>query len=217
MAADGNIALVAGRTPLEGGFRAVTRFPDPGKLSRARVLVLELGIPIPLESWESLASICDTAWLAGAQRVSPGIARIMRRRLRVLGSQPFTYSAAAAALGGGTPDPPARHLPAPAGEPHGGACVWQRQAVYDDEGRRWVVEEGHDFMLATGDGGVAQVLASAGHLVSPDQLVGGEEVSVFGFVDETPDHAGISRSPNGRGGTVLSMRSGSELPLLVVR
>jgi len=92
--------------------------------------------------------------------------------------------------------------------------LWRCEIVQDD-GRRWAVEAGLDFALAVGGGGTVLVLAAGGRLVNATQLAPGDEVSVFGFADEAPDPAGLARSPHGRGGLTLALRSGSELPLLV--
>jgi hypothetical protein len=188
----GTSALQPGTTLVQDGFRRVCSPTDPGQLIRARALLLELGIPIPVPSWEALATLCDTGWLAaGASE------RIARRRLRLLSSAPTPFARAAAAIGSGAPI----HLR--------GTC---RRDAGD---QRWTVEEGSDFLLVGPEGGYAHVLAEGGHLVFPAALSGGEEVSVFGFADETADRSGLARSPNGRGGRLLALRTGAELPLLV--
>jgi hypothetical protein len=205
----GTSALQPGTTLVQDGFRRVCSPTDPGQLIRARALLLELGIPIPVPSWEALATLCDTGWLAaGASE------RIARRRLRLLSSAPTPFARAAAAIGSGAPihlRGTCRRLgPLRAGEP-----LWRVQELRDAGDQRWTVEEGSDFLLVGPEGGYAHVLAEGGHLVFPAALSGGEEVSVFGFADETADRSGLARSPNGRGGRMLALRTGAELPLLV--
>jgi hypothetical protein len=78
-----------------------------------------------------------------------------------------------------------------------------------------LVDEGHDFTLTGSDGEIALVLAAGGRLVNAARLRPGDHVSVFGFPDQVPDTTGLNRSPHGRGGLTLALRSGSELPLLV--
>jgi hypothetical protein len=205
----GTSALQPGTTLVENGFRRVCQPADPGRLIRARALLLELGVPIPVPSWETLAPLCDTGWLAtGASE------RIARRRLRLLSSAPTPFAAAAAAIGTGTPI----HLRGTCRRLSGGRAsepFWRVQEVGDAGHQRWTVEEGSDFLLVGPEGGYAHVFAEGGHLVFPAALSGGEQVSVFGFADETADRSGLARSPNGRGGRMLALRSGAELPLLV--
>jgi len=91
---------------------------------------------------------------------------------------------------------------------------WRRE-ILEDESGRWLVDEGHDFTLTGSDGQTALVLAAGGRLVNGPRLRPGDQASVFGFADQVPDTAGLNRSPHGRGGLTLALRSGSELPLLV--
>jgi hypothetical protein len=204
----------AGVTVLPQGFREVSRFPDPGKLGRARALVLELGIPIPVDSWSSLATLCDTPWLSASRHITPASARILRRRLRLLAAAPQTMAAAAAAVGAAHPVH-LRGVCQPLLGPADAAPIWRVETASDEEGRRWLIEEGRDFVLVMADGGYAQVVSAAGHFAGLGTLGGGEEVSVFGYADEASDLGGYRRGPGGRGGLVLTLRSGSELPLLV--
>jgi len=164
------------------------------------------------ESWESLAALAETPWLSPSRRPSAAALRRARHHLRLLGSAPTTFEAAAAQ---GSTDPVhLRGICRPLPGAGGAFPLWRREIVEDDGGRS-VVETGSDFALAVGGGGTVLVLAAGGRLVNATQLVEGDQVSVFGFADEAPDHAGLARSPHGRGGLTLALRSGSELPLLV--
>jgi hypothetical protein len=198
------------------------RLPGIDALDRARSLLLDVASrdrsgPLAaglahFESWESLAAIAETPWLSPARRPSAVVLRAVRHRLRLLGSAPSTFAAAAAH---GSTDPV--HLrgvcaPLPARDP--GADLWRRELVEDETGR-WMVDAGHDFALADGRGAAALVLAAGGRLVNAERLRPGDEVSVFGFADEASDPGGLARSPHGRGGPVLALRAGAELPLLV--
>jgi hypothetical protein len=202
-------ALEAGTTLLEDGFRRLSKPSDPGRLMRARAVLLELGVSIPVPSWDALASFCDTGWFATAASE-----RILRRRLRLLDSSPSSFATLASAIGQGVPvhlRGTCRRLPGS----RAGASLWQVQELRDDRELRWRLEEGTDFLLAGPDGCHVHVFAAGGHLMSPPALTGGEQVSVFGFVDEIADRYGLTGSPNGRGGRMLALRSGAELPLLV--
>lgn len=216
MGAEAKPPFEVGVTVLTQGFRAVSRFPDPGKLTRARALVLELGIPIPVDSWSSLATVCDTPWLSASRRVSPASVRIVRRRLRVLAAAPQSVAAAAAMVGSGAPVH-LRGVCRPLLGPAVTAPIWRIEVAQDEGGRPWLIEEGHDFVLVTAQGSCAQVLAAGGHFAGLGALDVGEEVSVFGFADQAGDPGGYGRGASGRGGLILTLRSGSELPLLVTR
>jgi hypothetical protein len=198
-------------------FRKLTKFPEPGTLAAARALLLELAPStgaVPFDSWASLATICDTGWLPASRRPSAALARVTRRRLRVLATAPLPFAAFASLQAGEGPV----HLqgtcaPLSAGETS--APLWSVEPAIAADGVRQLAEQGGDFLLSLGDGEVVRVLAEGGHLVSADALRIGDVVSVFGFADETADRAGLGPSPHGRGGLVRALRSGSELPLLV--
>jgi hypothetical protein len=193
------------------GFRSVSKFPAPGALSRARALLLELGPAapaMPFEEWTSLATICETAWFAA-------MARITRRRLRLLTSQPLSFAAFTAMRSGEGP----LHLRGTAGTlpGHPNGALWRVEVRDDVDAGRALIEEAHDFVLSLDDGGYVYVVATGGHLASNASLQPGDDVSVFGFADEVPDRAGLASSVHGRGGLLPAIRSGSELPLLVTR
>jgi hypothetical protein len=185
--------------------------PPAGALARARALVLEAGVELPLPSWDGIAVICDTPWLPVTGRATPAVARVTRRRLRLLAAAPRTVADAAAAprgelvhvRGQATALADTRRAP-----------LW-RVATARGEGGPWLVEEGDDFLLTDPEGGRVAVIAAGGHLVSGAVLRSGDEVSVFGFVDEAPDAFGLGRGARGRGGVAPALRSGSALPLLV--
>jgi len=202
------------------GFHTVKKYPPPGAVPRARAWLLTL-TPRALarfDHWTSLACICETDWLAGALRtIHPdphsAMARIVRRRLRVLTSPPLKFSAFTARRGGDGPF----HLRGRCGAlpGQGAAPVW-RTEIRDDAAGRMLIETGHDFLLSM-EGGDVYVLSKGGHLVSATPLHAGDEVRVFGFADEIPDRLGLAVAPHGRGGLLPAIRSGSELPLLVTR
>jgi hypothetical protein len=203
---------------LHEGFRSVAKFPAPGALSRARALLLELapdGLAIPFDDWASLASICDTAWLAATRRPSVATARIVRRRLRLLASPPAPFAVFATARGGDGP----LHVRGTCAALPGhetAATLWRVDAQDDPAGGgRILIEEARDFLLAVGDGGYVYVLSKGGHLVSTAPLRIGDTVSVFGFADQVPDRTGLASAPHGRGGFMPAIRSGAELPLLL--
>lgn len=194
------------------GFRTLSRWIPPGTLSAARTLLKELG-PVPVGSWTSLASICDTAWLPAVGRSSPALARVARRRLRVLATAPLSFAAFARLEVGegpvhvsGTCDP----------LPGGDELVWRVETAVRKDGARRLLQQGNDFLLRTPDGERVRVLAAGGLLVNGDLHVG-DAVSVFGFADEIADSTGMGPSAHGRGGLTRALRSGSALPLLVAR
>jgi hypothetical protein len=198
-------------------FRTLTKFPEPGTLAAARALLLELAPStgaVPFDSWTSLATICDTGWLPASRRPSAAVARVTRRRLRVLSTTPLSAAAFARLQAGEGPI----HLqgtctPLSAGD--ASAPQWSVETIVAANGQRQLAEQGSDFLLSLPGGEVVRVLADGGHLVSADVLRIGDAVSVFGFADETADRSGLGPSPHGRGGPVRALRSGSELPLLV--
>ena len=198
------------------GFRAVSKVPAPGALSRARTWLLE-AVPEAAEafdSWRSLASICDSGWLAPLRRPSTSMARVARRRLRVLASRPLGHEAFSALRAGDGPVHLRGRCAALPG--HGDAPIWRTEERDDDAEGRLLIEEGNDFFLSV-DGGQIYVLSNGGHLTSTAPLRAGDEVSVFGFADEVPDRWGLAPGLHGRGGMLTAIRSGSELPLLLTR
>jgi hypothetical protein len=202
---------------LTTSFRTLSKFPEPGTLAAARALLLELAPSIgavPFASWTSLATICDTGWLPAARRPSAALARVTRRRLRVLATQPLPFAAFTRLPAGEGPV----HLQGTCAALSGGwgsAPLWSVETIVAADGSRQLAEQGNDFLLSLPGGDAVRVLAEGGHLVSADVLRIGDAVSVFGFADETADRSGLGPSAHGRGGLVHALRSGSELPLLV--
>jgi hypothetical protein len=85
----------------------------------------------------------------------------------------------------------------------------------DDGNLRHLVEEGRDFLLAGPTGETVRVIAAGGHLINSDELVAGDVVSVWGYVDRVADpRGGVA---GGRGALAVAVRSGDTLPLLVRR
>jgi hypothetical protein len=191
------------------------RFPDPGALARARTLLLGAGVFVPVGTWEGLATICDSAWLPLTGRPSPAIARVVRRRLRRLASAPLTL-VEAAARPRGEDVVHLRGLCAPLAFGDAATTLWRVERVRERDGL-WLVEAHRDFVLTDPEGGQVVVVAAGGHLINGDVLRPGDEVSVFGFLDDIPDRTGLGRSLHARGGLVPALRSGAELPLLVSR
>ena len=197
----------------------MSKVPAPGALSRARAWLLEAA-PEALgsfDSWTSLACICDSGWLAPLRRAahpSSAMARVARRRLRVLGSRPLAHPAFTALRAG---DGPVHLRGRCATLPgHGASLIWRTEERDDATDGRLLIEEGHDFLLSI-DGGDIYVLSKGGHLASAAALHAGDEVSVFGFADEIPDRWGLAPALHGRGGMLPAVRSGSELPLLLTQ
>jgi hypothetical protein len=198
------------------GFRMVSKVPAPGALSRARAWLLEV-VPDALgsfDSWTSLACICESGWLAPLRRPTTAMARVARRRLRVLASRPLTYAAFAALRAGEGPVHLRGRCASLPGQ--GASPLWRTEERDDAAEGRLVIEEGHDFLLSI-DGGDVYVLSKGGHLASVAPLHAGDEVSVFGFADEIPDRWGLAPALHGRGGLLPAVRSGSELPLLLTQ
>jgi hypothetical protein len=119
------------------------RHPSSAALDRARALLLDLVArdragPLAaglewFESWESLASLAETPWLSASRRPTGIATRVVRQRLRLLGSAPSTFAAAVAK---GSADPV--HLRGIcASIPGGGrrAELWRREATVDETGR----------------------------------------------------------------------------------
>jgi hypothetical protein len=199
------------------------RFPGVAALDRARAVLIDIALrdrggPLAaglaqLESWESLAALAETPWLSPARRPSAVAMRTTRHRLRLLGSSPANLEAPGP---GGSEPVHLRGICRPLPGADGSRPLWRR-AIAEDETGRWVVEEGSDFTLSVAGAGTALVQMAGGRLINAARLDSGDEVSVFGLLDEVPDLAGLARSPHGRGGLTLALRSGSELPLLVSR
>lgn len=243
------IPLETTTTLFPDGFRRVFRFPDPGTLARARALLLEVASRAnggaaaaalaAFPSWESLATLFDTPWLAPARHFSNASVRIIRRRLRLLGSSPVSLPAGPAVRDSTAGGPvhirgvcvlasgqvtasysqsaqPVHPVQAISSLGKAAAEVWRVWLRQDFLGDRWVIEEGYDFVLRTPEGAGPLVLARGAHLAGASVLREGDEVSVFGYLDEAPDPTGTARSANGRGGLSLGVRSGVDLPLLVV-
>jgi len=132
------------------------------------------------------------------------MARVARRRLRVLASRPLGYAAFTALRAG---DGPVHLRGRCASLPgHGASPIWRTEERDDAADGRLLIEEAHDYVLSKG-----------GHLASAATLHAGDEVSVFGFADEIPDRWGLAPALHGRGGLLPAVRSGSELPLLLTR
>ena len=198
-------------------FHTLSKVPEPGTLAAARALLLELAPTtgeVPFDSWTSLATICDTGWLPASRRPSAALARVTRRRLRVLATLPLSFAVFARLAAGEGPV----HLHGTCAALSGGwgsGPLWSVETVVAGDGSRQLAEQGNDFLLTLPGGDNVRVLADGGHLVSADVLRIGDAVSVFGYADETADRSGLGPSAHGRGGLVHALRSGSELPLLV--
>src|SRR6266511_652781 len=105
------------------------RFPEAGALARARALLLEAGLAVPMNDWASLATICDTPWLPAPRRTTASAMRIARRRVQPL-----------------------------PGRPPVAATLWRTRTERASDGV-WLVEEGEDLLLADSTGGRVVVLA----------------------------------------------------------
>src|SRR5262245_34116525 len=96
-----------GETLIEGGFRRVSRLPEPTALARMRALLLDVAAGggaaggalaeglAGFEEWRFLAALCEDEWGAVARRDSRAARRVLARRLRMLGTRPITLTAAA--------------------------------------------------------------------------------------------------------------------------
>ena len=189
--------------------------PDRTALDRARALLFDVVGRDPdgplargldrFGSWRSLAAVVGTDWLPIGGRVPASAMRVARRNLRVLGS-PATELGAVAIGEAVQLQGSVEALP---GDP--GGLLWRAEVVDDADGQ-WLSDDGRDFLLV-GTGGKLLVLAEGGRLLNAERLHVGDEVAVFGIVDEAPDGAGLSGSL--RGGLVRALRSGPTRPLLV--
>jgi hypothetical protein len=189
------------------------RHPEQGALARARTLLLEAGLPVPVRDWSDLALLLGTAWLPVLPHATPSAARILRRRLASLAAPAVTVAAAWA-----LPRGEIVHLFGSA-EPlvHGRAePLWQVTRT-EDEGGTWLCEEAEDFLITDSAGDRARVLVDGGHLIGAEAVLPGQPVSLFGFLDEIPDQMGLRRTPHGRVGVIPALQSGSDWPLLVIR
>jgi hypothetical protein len=187
-------------------------FPSAGAIARARALVLDAGVKLPIQDWSSLATLCDTAWLPTTRRVSPAAARAARRRLYPLSSPPTPVAATHAMARGELVHVRGVATDLPGRSAH--SALWRTRTVRASDGV-WLVEEGSDFLLLDSAGGRIVVLAEGGHLVDGATLQAGDPVSVFGVLDDVPDRAGLARGAPGRSGLVPALRSGEQQPLLL--
>ena len=125
--------------------------------------------------------------------------RVARRNLRVLGSPAAELGAVAIGevvqLGGVV-------APLP-GDP--GGALWRAEVIDDADGH-WLSDEGRDFLLVAKAAPVL-VLAEGGRLLNAEGLHVGDEVAVFGTVDEAPDAAGLSGVSARRSGAGAAVRA----------
>jgi hypothetical protein len=187
------------------------RFPEAGALARARALLLEAGLAVPMNDWASLATICDTPWLPATRRTTPSAMRIARRRLQPLLAPPVALDAIASMPRGEVVHVQGAVQPLPA-QP-AGAVLWRTRTVRGSDGV-WLVEEGEDLELCDPTGGRVVVLAEGGHLINGDLVCAGDPVSVFGVLDDIPDRRRLGAAP-GRTGVMPALRSSPRHPLLL--
>jgi len=221
----GEIVLQGG-----GGFRRVSRGPEPLALARLRALLLEVATGVSarvrealegFSTWSALATLCGTEWTAGTRRSSLAARRVLQRRLRALGVAPISVREAAAAPAGtsahvrGVIRSMRPMLPAPQRRSEK-THIWSHSAM-DTDNVRFALEEGHDFFLIDEEGQTACVIVARGHLINADELLAGDRVSVFGFVDRVA----ASRAPGvdflERDARAPALRAGDDLPLLIRR
>jgi hypothetical protein len=171
----------------------------------------DLGGSAGVARWELLAPLWAGAFAEGARRGGPAARRVLRRRLRALGTHPISISVAeglpvgslVCLTGIATALPPGRR-----------GLLWANRTREADN-VRLLVEEGNDFLLADEAGQTACVIAAGGHLINAAEVAAGQRVSVVGFVDRVADARAPARSANARGELSLAVRSGDHLPLLV--
>ena len=208
-----------GEITFEGGFRRVSKAPEAQSLARLRALLLEItnGGSAPLRealegfrSWRGLETLCGTEWTAGTLRTSVTARRLLRRRLRALGTAPLPVGGVAA-LPIGSPAH-VRGTIRPMLPSRLKAHIWSHSASYTDN-VRLVVEEGHDFFLTDDAGETLRVIVERGHLINEGQLVTGDRVSVFGFTDRVAAPGGLLE----RAALEPAVRAGDDLPLLIRR
>jgi hypothetical protein len=228
-----------GEVALEGGFRRVSRAPEPLALARLREMLLDVALHGSasmrealegFDSWRSLGVLCGTEWTAGARRGSLAGRRVLQRRLRALGVRPTSLSTASALPIGSPvhlrgiirPLSPSRlkaHM----------SYIWSHSAI-STHNVRLTVEQGHDFFLnadrldeardePNDEAGEksACVVAARGHLVNAETLAPGDRVSVFGFTDRIADPRRSVVGSSVRGALVLALRAGDDSPLLIRR
>jgi len=176
-----------------------------------------------LRSWQSSAALAHTPWFAGLLRDTAGSRRVLRRRLRVLGT-PRTSIGQAIARPVGTPvrvGGAALRRASSSRSTH----IWANSETRSGNLRR-LSEEGHDFFLRDQTGCVVRVVAAGGVLVGGDRLDHGEAVEVLGFVDWVVDLAWPPEwpcssgplAPPGRGERLVpALRSSEELALIVLK
>ena len=189
-------------------------FPSAGTLARARDLVLEAGVKLPIEDWSSLATLCDTAWLPATRRVTLAAARAARRRLYPLSVGPTTVESTREVPRGQLVH--VRGIATALPGRRADTNVWRNRTVRASDGV-WLVEAGADFVVSDAAGDRIVVVAEGGHLVNGEVLRVGDPVSVFGVLDDIPDRVGLGHRAHGRYGLVPSLRSGERQPLLLSR
>jgi hypothetical protein len=221
--------LTPGEFAIDGGFRRVSRGPEPLALARLRELLRDIATTETLRAalegfgeWRSLAALCGTQWAAGARRSSATTRRVLQRRLRALAAAPISVEEARALPFGspvhlrGTIRPLVPAVRDGAGSEGGlKTHIWSHSAMNTDN-VRFELEVGHDFFLVEEKGAqTACVIAARGHLLDADALQAGDCVSVFGFVDVTaqPTRA----TPFERGPRSLAVRAGDDVPLILRR
>jgi hypothetical protein len=200
----------------------VSPAPAPQALARLRALLLDAASGAGLlprqalesfQSWQDLAALLGSEWSDGLLRSSVAARRVLARRLRGLGAAPVPIARAAELPAGtpihlrGTARPvlPSRlnaHI----------SHIWSRSAMTGDNVRT-TVEEGHDFFVVDGEGATARVIAARGYLLNADLLQAGDLVSVFGFTDTAPAASGV----DSRAASLLAVRAGDDVPLIVQR
>ncbi|SRR6266508_3817235 len=188
------------------------RFPEAGALARARALLLEAGLAVPMNDWASLATICDTPWLPAPRRTTASAMRIARRRLQPLCAPPVALGALETMPRGEVLHVQGAVQPLP-GRPPVAATLWRTRTERASDGV-WLVEEGEDLLLADSTGGRVVVLAEGGHLINGDLVSAGDPVSVFGVLDDVPDRSRLGAAP-GRVGVMPALRSSPRHPLLL--
>src|SRR5689334_14866130 len=99
--AAGPRAIWLGETPRDGGgFRRISRFPEPLALARLRSQLLQVAVGgdglledglAGFQSWKFLTTLAESAWTDGARRDSPAARRLLTRRLRMLGTRAASF------------------------------------------------------------------------------------------------------------------------------
>jgi hypothetical protein len=219
-----------GEVAFEGGFRRVSRGPEPLALARLRELLLDVALNGSatlrdalegFESWRSLGVLCGTEWTAGARRGSIAGRRVLQRRLRALGIPPVSLSGAASLPVGSPVHIRGIILPlSPSRLKSHMSYIWFHSAM-STHNVRFAVEEGHDFFLTDEDGDgageTACVIATRGHLVNAERLAAGDRVSAFGFTDRVAQARPSVVETSARARVALALRAGDDSPLLLRR